>query len=367
MSLAAAEEAGVVPAATYARILLAVEGTTGADPAGAEHLLTTAEQALHRAGDEWGLALATFVRAEIGFRTGSLRQAEAERLAERAAAGFAGLGDRWGHSAVLGHHGTAVRVAGRPAEAVPLIERSARLAGELGLLLTLQWMQAELAYCALLLDDRDTALRRCAEAEETARRLGAGPGASFAALARGVDARRRGDLASARSVLAPAVEQLVAAGIGGLAAALAVQLGHTLEQSGELAAADRTHRRALELGGAAALPSALEGLACVAVAGAVAGGAVAGGAVPGRAVPGRAVAGGAVAGGTVPGAGAERAAQLLGAAAAERDRAGRPADAVEQADRDRAMTACRVLLGDERVARALAEGRRTGPGPLVEG
>ena len=331
VSLAAAEEAGAVGPATYARILLAVEGVTGTDPAGAEELLTAAEQALHRAGDEWGLALTTFVRAEIGFRTGSVPLAEAERLAVRAAEGFAGLGDRWGHSAVLGHHGTAVRVSGRPAEAVPLIERSARLATELGLLLTLQWMQAELAYCALLLGDRDRALERCAEAEDTARRLGAGPGAEFAALVRGIDARRRGDLAGARSVLTEAGEHLAAAGIGGLAAALAVQLGHVLELSGELTAADRTHHRALALGGAAARPAALEGLACVAVA-------------RGEAA---------------------RAARLLGAAAADRDRPGRPADAVEQEDVDRARSGARTALGEQAFAEAVTEGRRTGPGPLT--
>ncbi|GAA2868770.1 BTAD domain-containing putative transcriptional regulator [Pseudonocardia halophobica] len=333
VSLAAAEEAGAVGPATYARILLAVEGVTGADPAGAEELLTAAEQALHRAGDEWGLALTTFVRAEIGFRTGSVPLAEAERLAVRAADGFAGLGDRWGHSAVLGHHGTAVRLSGRPAEAVPLIERSARLATELGLLLTLQWMQAELAYCALLLGDRDRALERCAEAEDTARRLGAGPGAEFAALVRGIDARRRGDLAGARSVLTAAVDHLAAAGIGGLAAALAVQLGHVLELSGELAAAERTHHRALELGGAAARPAALEGLACVAVAR----------------------------------GDAARAARLLGAAAADRDRTGHPADAVEQEAADRARSGARTALGEQAFAEALADARRTGPGPLTCG
>ncbi|GAA4688234.1 BTAD domain-containing putative transcriptional regulator [Pseudonocardia yuanmonensis] len=334
VSLAAAEEAGADATATYARILLAVEGVTGADPAGAEELLTTAEQALTCAGDEWGLALTTFVRAEIGFRTGSVPLAEAERLALRAAEGFAALGDRWGHSAVLGHHGTAVRLSGRPAEAVPLIERSARLATELGLLLTLQWMQAELAYCALLLGDRDRALQRCAEAEETARRLGAGPGAAFAALVRGIDARRRGDLPTARSVLAAAVEHLVAAGIGGLAATLAVQLGHVLELSGELAAAECTHRRALELGGAAVRPAVLEGLACVAVA---------------RGGSDEAV----------------RAARLLGAAASDREGTGHPADAVEQADVDRARSGARAALGERALADALAEGHCTGPGPLV--
>lgn len=333
VSLAAAEEAGAAGPATYARILLAVEGVTGTDPAGAEELLTAAEQALHPTGDEWGLALATFVRAEIGFRTGSVPLAQAERLAVRAAEGFAGLGDRWGHSAVLGHHGTAVRLSGRPAEAVPLIERSARLAAELGLLLTLQWMQAELAYCALLLGDRDSALERCAEAEDTARRLGAGPGAEFAALVRAIDARRRGDLAGARDVLTAAVEHLVAAGIGGLAAALAVQLGHVLELSGELAAADRAHRRALELGGAAARAAVLEGLACVAVA----------------------------RGETA------RAARLLGAAAADRDRTGHPADAVGQEDVDRARSGARTALGEQAFAEAVADGRRTGPGPLTCG
>ncbi|MCE3555558.1 winged helix-turn-helix domain-containing protein [Pseudonocardia sp. RS11V-5] len=332
-SLAAAEETGAEATAAYARILVAVEGTLGTDPAGAEGLLTTAEQALRRAGDEWGLALATFVRAEIGFRTGSVPFAEAERLAERAAAAFARLDDRWGRSAVLGHHGTAVRMAGRIPEAVRLIERSARLATDLGLLLTLQWMQAELAYCALVEGDRERALARCAEAEETTRQLGAGPGAAFAALVRGIDARQRGDLAAARTALAPAVEQLTTAGIGGLAAALTVQLGHAHELSGDLAAAERAHRRALELGGGVVRAAAVEGLACVAVAR----------------------------------GDARSAARLLGVAAAERERTGRPADAVEQGDLDRATAGARAELGAPGFAEAHAEGLRTGTVPLPEG
>ncbi|NMH92094.1 AfsR/SARP family transcriptional regulator [Pseudonocardia bannensis] len=332
-SLAAAEEAGAAEPAAYARVLLAVEGVGGTDPEGAEQLLATAEEALRGTDDAWGLALATFVRAEIGFRARTIPFGDAERLAEQAAAGFAQLGDGWGQSAVLGHLGTALRWAGRTADAVPVIERSAAIAAELGLLLTLQWMQADLAYCALLSGDPARALRLCAQAEDTARRLGTGPGAAFAALARAVVARRRGELAAARDTLAVAADQLVAAGITGLAATLITQLGHVLEISGDLAAAETAHRRALELGGPIARAAALEGLACVAAAG---------------------------------GDGLE-AARMLAAAAAERDRTQRPADAVEQADADRACAGATALLGEEAFARALAQGRAIDADPVASG
>jgi hypothetical protein len=64
---------------------------------------------------------------------------------------------------------------------------------------------------------------------------------------------------------------------------------------------------------------------------------------------------------------AARAARLLGAAAADRDRTGHPADAVEREDVDRAGSAARAVLGEQAFAEAVADGRRTGPGPLTCG
>lgn len=329
-SLAAARAAGDEERAAYARVLLAVEAVAGRDPVEAEGMLGDAEATFAAGGDTWGTALAAFVRAEIGFHTHRVPFAVAEELADRATEGFARAGDAWGLSAVFAHHGTALRLAGRIEEAVARYEEAVRLAEDLGLLLTLQWMQAELAYCRLVLGDTEAALALCADAEASTRRLGTGPGRDFATLVRALVDRRRGDLTAARRGFAAAADALAAAGIRWLAAASRTHAGFVAELQGDLAAAEAAHREALELALTAmpaAVPAPLEGLAAVAAA-----------AGDGR-----------------------RAARLLGAAAATRERTHHPADPIEREDLERAAAAARRLLGEAIFEQAVAEGRELHP------
>lgn len=329
-SLAAAKAAGDAQGAAYAKLLLAVEGVSGVGTAESLRLLDDAEDVLGVAGDEWGLAMAAFVRAEIGFKAQSMPFETAEALARRAAAAFGRLGDGWGRSAVLGHHGGALRLAGRVDEALVRYEETIEIARNLGLLLTLQWIEAEMGYCALLLGDEERALRLCSQAEVATDRLGTGPGRAFATLVRAAVDRRRGDLNAARAGSVSAARQLRAAGIGWVAATAWSQAGAVAELSGDLPAAEEFQREALTIGLAeapVALPAALEGLASVAAAE----------------------------------GDARWAATLLGTATAVRERTGRRPDALEQSDLDRVIAAARGALGSTAFDELHSSGQRLDP------
>lgn len=217
-SLAAAEDAAEAELAAYARVLLAVEAVNGEETVDAPALLGESDRVLAAAGDDWGMALVAFVRAETGFQRGELDAAA--RWAQRAAEGFAALGDGWGSSAVRSHHGGALRRAGRIAEALPLYEQAVRDAHELGLFVTVQWLEAELAYCALLMDDVAATRRHLEAASRAARLLPVGPGPALVRYVEAMADRVAGRCDEALAGFQSAGEELTAHGVTWVAAAV---------------------------------------------------------------------------------------------------------------------------------------------------
>ena len=71
-SLALFEELGDTWHAALSRVLLAVEGVTGAEPERSQALLAAAEEQFNRDGDPWGPAVIGFVRMETALKTGDV-------------------------------------------------------------------------------------------------------------------------------------------------------------------------------------------------------------------------------------------------------------------------------------------------------
>jgi class 3 adenylate cyclase/tetratricopeptide (TPR) repeat protein len=79
-----------------------------------------------RAGDAWGVAALRTVEAFAAGELGELTHAD--RQARRALAAFEASGDAWGRSLALTVRGLVARGAGRPQDAVPLLDDAERVA-----------------------------------------------------------------------------------------------------------------------------------------------------------------------------------------------------------------------------------------------
>ena len=110
-SLALFEELGDTWHAALSRVLLAVEGVTGAHPDRSQALLAAAEEQFDRDGDPWGPAVIGFVRMETAIKTGDVETAV--RIGRTTAVAFRQLDDAWGLSATLYHLGWGLRQFGR--------------------------------------------------------------------------------------------------------------------------------------------------------------------------------------------------------------------------------------------------------------
>ncbi|HEX2072817.1 MAG TPA: BTAD domain-containing putative transcriptional regulator [Geodermatophilus sp.] len=294
--------------AALSATLLAVEAIGGGDPAEAFALLAAADDEFRRSGDAWCSALVQFVRMEL--HAGSGAMAEATRVGNRALAAFRALGDQWGVSAIQFHLGIALHRAGHLEDALAMYEGALSSGREVGPANTIQYALAGAGHVTLQLGDPVRAARLFAESHAVARRLGA-EGNPRALIGEGLLARERGDLAEARDLLTRAHRMLAGQNEPEWRAAALVGLGSVAELSGDLDSAELLHRQAWRA--APGQAAALEGLACVAAA---------------------------------RGEGL-RAARLLGAAAAERDRRHRSRTRLEGLDADRAERRARALLGDE--------------------
>ena len=143
--------------AALSRVLLAVEGVTGADPERSQALLAEAEQQFRADDDDWGLGVIGFVRMETALKTGHLETAIA--VGRAAAAQFRQLDDYWGLSAILYHLGWGLRQFGRNEEGAHELEEAIDVAASAGLYNTVQWALADLALAHLNLGRRDAATR----------------------------------------------------------------------------------------------------------------------------------------------------------------------------------------------------------------
>ena len=162
----------------------------GAHP-DADAALQHADTEFAALGDDWGRAVAAFVRMEKLTYHADLASVRA--AAADATARFRALRDGWGLSAVLYHYGWALTRFGVPADAVPVLQEAIDVASAAGVYNTVQWATADLGLALLGLgrvdeaaayftragtardevgDDAGTVLRTYGEAVLTARPRG---------------------------------------------------------------------------------------------------------------------------------------------------------------------------------------------------
>lgn len=283
-------------------------------------------------GDRWGEAAALSTRTTRALCRGDL--GAVRRYAEHSAALFAELGDRWGQLQASEQLGVIAEVAGDYGAAARLHQDGVRSAEELQLWSHMSFRLSRLGRIALLTGDD----ARATELHERARRLAAEQShrsaEQFAETGLALGARRRGDLDTAEALLAPWLRWNRRLGVDSGAALVLAQLGYVAEQRGDARRAEALHRdgltAALRTGDPRALALALEGLAGAWSAAS-------------RHEPDVSRH--------------ERAASLLGTAAALRDSAGAPLPRAERVDVDRAAGRARAVLGEEAFTAAFARGR----------
>jgi predicted ATPase/tetratricopeptide (TPR) repeat protein len=267
-SLALFEELGDDWHAALSRVLLAVEGVTGAEPERSQALLAAAEEQFDRDGDPWGPAVIKFVRLETAVKTGDVDTAAG--LGPAAAAAFRQLDDSWGLSASLYHFGRGLQQFGRYEEGAHALEEAIDVARGAGLWNTAQWALADLASGKVHLGDHDTARRLFDEAAAASREVGDGAGEVLAGYGYGLLAHVDGGWDQARRHYGAAVNGFIDLETPMFQGVALAALGRCHEAEGNTAAAHARYSEALDLGRRLSEPgvtaSALEGLARLSLA-----------------------------------------------------------------------------------------------------
>jgi predicted ATPase/DNA-binding SARP family transcriptional activator len=178
--------------AALSKVLLAVEGVTGADRERSEALLREAEEQFLHNDDEWGLGVIGFVRMETALKTGDLGTAVSTGRA--AATRFRRLDDPWGLSAIMYHLGWGLRQFGRYDEGARSLEEAIDVAAGAGLYNTVQWALADLAIVELNLDRPEAARRLFDRANAASEHVGDGAGAVLAEYGHGLLALGDGEV-----------------------------------------------------------------------------------------------------------------------------------------------------------------------------
>jgi tetratricopeptide (TPR) repeat protein len=321
------ERAARTPAeAAFARTAAATLGFFSVGGAGeAEQALDEALEEVERAGG-WAAALIRQLRGFARAMRGNL--AGAAEDGEVCLARFRELGDRWGMVQALELLGTVEAVHGRYERAEARLREALRCAWELRVPMELVVQQCRLAYLAVAQDDLDRAEARLEQALAAAQEFGMGSATAFAHAGLALMAQRRGDAERARRELQQALVLRQRHGTRSPVGPLLLGwLGTVATQQGDLVHAAGSYAEMLEWtrrhgGSPSAAAGPLEGLAGLAGA---------------KGDP-------------------ERAALLLGAAAAGRRSAGVPLSPGERVDVDRTAATAREALGEERFARTLARG-----------
>jgi predicted ATPase/DNA-binding SARP family transcriptional activator len=330
-ALSICEELGDRWEGATAKLLIVLEVVENGDVSEATRLLNEAELVFRTVDDRRGEAIAWWLRSTVGLQAGDL--ALAAETGKRALERFRELGDAWGMASVLGALAEVARRHGDRREAVVMCEESLALSRLGGLAYAEQDDLVRLGTLFMLLGEEDRAESLCAESLALANRIGYHVGAALSYNAMGMLARRRNelDLASECHLAAVAIFREASGRVGmgglvGLAQSLSC-LGFCKEVSGNLEEAERYHKEALsavsEHGAPLPIALCIEGLAGVAAAS----------------------------------GDAERAAWLLGSAAAMRDRVVAPLLEPERADVDRASATARAAIGGEAFERARQQGR----------
>ena len=251
-SLALLDGAGDAGRAAISRLLVAVEGVGGADVAGNLDQVAAARSQLRALGDQWGQALADFVEMEIRLRNGD--DGRALPLGQSAAEVFEALGDDWGRSAVPMHLGAGLRLVGRTAEAVEVLERALAVCRAARLENNVARVCAELGGAAADQGDAAGAERWFAECERVATGLANDTMLTLAWLGFGTVARLREDPAEAERRFAAALEVASRAGVALQSAVALTGVAAAQLDRSELAGAGASLDRAAEA--AAGVPDA---------------------------------------------------------------------------------------------------------------
>ncbi|MEU4832422.1 BTAD domain-containing putative transcriptional regulator [Streptosporangium sp. NPDC023615] len=330
------EDVGDPAERARAQWFLAFCGMGAGDLALCEKLLDQALTAFEALGDRWGTAAALVVRAQYAHVRGDL--AALERDSERGAELFDELGDRWGRLQATEWLGGLAEMTGDHERAERLQGEGLRMAEELELWPEVAGRLAWLGWIALQRGDHARA-RACGE---RAARLAAEQSHQstqiFAETVLGYAARKEGRFGAAtahlRTVLA-----WTPRGDGGTDRAMhepmiLAELGFVAEQLGDAEAARDLHLEGLVaargLDASRDVTRGLEGLA-----------------------------------GALSLAGAhDRAARLLGAAAAARRSTAMPLAPAERDDVDRITGRVRDALGEEGLAAGLERGGDLTPGEV---
>jgi tetratricopeptide (TPR) repeat protein len=266
-SLAIFEAHGDTWHAALSRVLLAVEGVTGADRERSEALLASAEEQFVRDGDPWGPAVIGFVRMETAMKAGDVDSAV--RIGRATTAAFRQLDDFWGLSATLYHLGWGLRQFGRFDEGARALEEAIDVGVTAGLWNTVQWALADLAVQKVHKGDLVAARRLFDEAAAASREVGDGAGEVLAGYGYGLLAHVDGDWAEARRHYAAAVTGFEGLGTPVLVGVALAGLARCDEEDGDLDTARERYARALEIGRSLSEPSvtasSLEGLARLAL------------------------------------------------------------------------------------------------------
>jgi len=323
-SLTIFEQVGDRRRAAFSRLLLSVEGVGAGPGFDAAAMLEAAERDFADLGDDWGQAVAGFVRMEMLAKHG--HEDSARAAAEDATARFRALHDGWGLSAVLYHLGWALSRFGRDAEAVPVLREAIEVAARAGVYNTVQWATADLGLALLALGRVDEASECFARAGSVSDKVGDDAGRFLTIYGNAVVTQRQGQHVAAHLMFEDAYAGFDRLGVR-LATGLALAgIAACDEEVGHLAAARDAYERLLKLGEswaeAGLVVAGLEGLARSALA---------------HGEP-------------------ASAAELLARATWLRRAYERPATTPERAAADRVGRASRSALGEERYAEAAARG-----------
>ncbi|MCB8957035.1 MAG: winged helix-turn-helix domain-containing protein [Nocardioides sp.] len=189
--------------AALSKVLVAVEGVTGASRERSDAFLDEADEEFSREGDAWGRAVIGFVRLETAMKAGDVTTAL--RLGPATAASFRQLDDLWGLSATLYHFGWGLRQFGRLEEGAHVLEEAIDVAASAGLWNTVQWAYADLAVAKVHVGDLATARDLFDRAAQASREVGDGAGEALATYGYGLLAEVEGDWSAAGPRYAEAV------------------------------------------------------------------------------------------------------------------------------------------------------------------
>src|SRR6478609_181576 len=249
--------------AAFSELLLAVEGISGGAHPDADAALQHADNQFADLGDDWGRAVAAFVRMEkLTYHSdlASVRAAAADATAR-----FRALKDGWGLSAVLYHFGWALTRFGAPADAVPVLQEAIDIASEAGVYNTVQWATADLGLALLGLGRVDEAATYFTRAGTARDEVGDDAGTILHTYRQAVLAAARGDHPGARTLFVRAHDGFRRLGVAAPTGLALAGIAATDEHLGDTRAARDGYQQLLEhaesSGEMGLMATALEGLA----------------------------------------------------------------------------------------------------------